>query len=122
MRNFIRVFAVLVVAMLALQSCGNNAARDAKLLWDSGPVENVAHGGTFVGYTRVYTVDWLNNTYTRSSEQYRVYRQYDGEYIVDYNGENRLLTKISSPIDGWIFEWRFDYNHYISDDPTILGY
>ena len=89
------------------------------MLWDSGPIENVRHGGIFVGYSWVYTIDWLYDTKTISPEQYRVYRKSDGNYIIDYKGTNYILSKASTPYGSgpYSLKWKFSHDHYIEDIP-----
>lgn len=99
--------------LITLSSCDNK-------LWDSGTIENIRHGGHFVGYTRVYTIDWSDNTKSRSSDTYRVYKRNNGKYIIDYEGENYELYKADKPFGtgAYALKWQFDYKHYIEDIPS----
>lgn len=112
------VSAAFISIMVVLQSC-DNFNRNAKLTWDSGPVENISHGGTFKGYVAVYTIDWLNDTKERSSDTYRVYLKDNGEYVIDYEDETYILQEANEPIGDGVYalKWKIDYNHYIEDVP-----
>lgn len=114
----IMVSATFISIMVVLQSC-DNFNRNAKLTWDSGPVENISHGGTFKGYVAVYTIDWLNDTKERSSDTYRVYLKDNGEYVIDYEDETYILQEANEPIGDGVYalKWKIDYNHYIEDVP-----
>lgn len=90
------------------------------MLWDSGPIANIVHGGKFKGYVYIYTIDWINDTYSQSDEKYRVYKKSNGDYIIDYKGQNYLLLKADEPINVGIntLRWKLDYNHYIEGIPS----
>lgn len=113
------VFVLTTIISMILCSC-QNWKRDAKKIWDSGPIENIHHGGSFVGYVNVYTIDWLEGTKSRSSNRYRVYKKNNGTYIIDYEGENYILYKADEPYGSgaYALKWQMDYNHYIEDIPT----
>lgn len=122
MKKLVKIFAVCASIFLAssiVASC-DNAARDAKHCWDSGPVENAIHGGTFKGYVAVYTIDWLDYTKTRSEDTYRVYKKSNGDYVIDYDGDTYILQEADEPFGEGIYalKWKIDYNHYIEDIPT----
>lgn len=110
--------ALFSISSFVLSSCTKEKAKE--VLWDSGPIENLAHGGTYAGKVSVYTIDWLEYTKTRSDEQYRVYKKSNGDYVIDYNGNNYLLQKADEPFGEGIYalKWKIDYNHYIEDVPT----
>lgn len=67
------IFIIVLISICFLSSCTKEKAKE--VLWDSGPVENFAHSGTYVGKVNVYTIDWLNYTKTRSDKQYRIYKK-----------------------------------------------
>lgn len=122
MKNFANNIQVALGAFLlicSLMSC-SNAERDAKKIWDSSPAQEFAHSGKFKGYAAVYTIDWLEDTKTRSSETYRVYEKSNGDYIIDYNGKNCILQKANPPYGEGIYslKWKIDYNHYIEEIPS----
>ena len=108
------VFAAFLAIMLC--GCGNSG----KKMWDSGVIENVLHDGTFVGYVNVYTINWHEDTKSRSSEQYRVYKKDNGIYTIDYEGENYVVKEADEPYGTGIYalKYKIDYNHYIEDIPT----
>ena len=112
------IFIIVLISICFLSSCTKEKAKE--VLWDSGPVENFAHSGTYVGKVNVYTIDWLNYTKTRSDKQYRVYKKSNGEYVIDYEGNNYTLKKADEPFGEGIYalKWTMDYNHYIEDVPT----
>lgn len=112
-------FAVMVVCAMMFHSC-DNFSRDVRKTWDASPISNITHGGTFIGYARVYTIDWVENTSSRSSEKYRVYKKSNGEYIIDYKGEICILQKADKPFGQgtYALKWMIDYKHYIEDIPT----
>lgn len=114
--KYVRLMFVAFLVTTMLCGCGNSG----KKAWDSGIIENVSHGGTFVGYVSVYTIDWQEGTKSRSSEQYRVYKKNDGTYIVDYEGDNCIIKKANKPYGTgtYALKYKIDYNHYIEDIPT----
>lgn len=111
------VFAI--VALVLLQSC-NNFSRDVKKVWDSGPIENFFHGGTFKGYAIVYTYDCIEGIIIGSSEEtHRVYKRKSGEYVIDYLDETYVLKEMANPIgeEPFALKWMIDNDHYIMDVP-----
>ncbi len=112
------IFIIVLISICFLSSCTKEKAKE--VLWDSGPVENFAHSGTYVGKVNVYTIDWLNYTKTRSDKQYRIYKKSNGEYVIEYEGNNYTLKKADEPFGEGIYalKWTMDYNHYIEDVPT----
>lgn len=120
MKNFstILMATFLLLSANLFISCGNEKAKE--VLWDSGPIENIAHGGTYAGKVSVYTIDWLEYTKTRSDKQYSVYKKSNGDYVIDYEGRNYILQKADGPFGEGVYalKWKLDYNHYIEDVPT----
>lgn len=114
----IAIGTLFPISVCILSSCTKEKAKE--VLWGAGPIENLSHGGTYVGKVSVYTIDWLENTKTRSDEQYRVYKKANGDYVIDYDGENCILQKADEPFGEGIYalKWQFDYNHYIEDIPS----
>jgi len=112
------MIALVSFSAFVLSSCTKEKAKE--VLWDSGPIMNLVNGGTYVGKVRVYTIDWLEYTTTRSDEQYRVYKKSNGDYVINYNGNNCLLQKADEPFNEGFYalKWKIDYNHYIEDVPT----
>ena len=112
------MIALVSISALVFSNCTKEKTKE--ILWDSGPIETMAHGGTYVGKVNVYTIDWLNYTKTRSDKQYRVYTKSNGEYVIDYEGNNYTLKKADEPFGEGIYalKWTMDYNHYIEDVPT----
>lgn len=104
------MIALVSISASVLSSCTNEKAKE--VLWDSGPIENMAPGGTDVGKVSVYTIDWLEYTKKRADEQYRVYKKSNGDYVIDYNGGNFLLKKADEPFGESIYalKWKIDYN------------
>ena len=109
----------LVLLSLCATSC-DNASRDARKTWDSSPVQEIAHSGKFKGYAVVYTIDWLNDQPTSSDKTYRIYEKGNGDFIIDYEGENYILSEANPPYGEGVYalKWKFDYNHYIERIPT----
>ncbi|MCM1141403.1 MAG: hypothetical protein NC453_22775, partial [Muribaculum sp.] len=50
------------ISTSVLSSCTKEKAKE--VLWDYGPIENLAHDGTYAGKVSVYTIDWLEYTKT----------------------------------------------------------
>lgn len=119
MKTLINIVTIVLIfsGTSLLSSCTKEKAKE--LLWDSGLYENLAHGGTYAGKVRVYTIDWLDYTKTASDEEYRVYKKSNGDYVIDYDGESCILQKADEPFEGGIYtlKWKIDYNHYIEDVP-----
>ena len=113
--KYVTLMFVAFLAMV-LYGCGNTG----KKVWDSGVIESVRHGGTFVGYVSVYEINWLEDTKSRSSEQYRVYKKSDGVYIIDYEGEDYVIKEADTPYGSGIYalKYKIDYNHYIEELPN----
>lgn len=115
----IKLLFIAVFASAMLCGC-QNGSRNAEKLWDSGLIEEISHGGTFVGYVSVYTIDWNEDSKSRSSEKYRVYKTSDGSYTIDYNGDRYEIYKADEPYGSgtYALKYQFDYNHYIEDLPS----
>ena len=101
--------------LVLLTGCGRNNKS-----YDSSPIIEAMHDGTFVGYTSVYTINWSKNTKTRSDETYPVYRKYNGTYTIDYKGDTYTIYKADEPFGSGIYslKYQIDYNHYIEEIPT----
>jgi len=112
--------AFSAIAIMCTTQCCNISDYTKKMLWDSGPIANIAHGGEFKGYAYVYTIDWIDGTYSQSDEEYRVYKKLNGDYVIDYERQNYLLQEADKPIDAGIntLKWKLDYNHYIESIPS----
>jgi len=111
------VLSIFLIVFLC--GCGKSKEYN-KMIWDSGPIENFFHGGTFVGYVRIYTINWEDGTKKASDEQYRVYKKYNGDFIVDYNGDNYIIEKAAEPFGSGVYalKYRISYDHYIEDIPS----
>lgn len=120
MKKIVKIFIsiILISGSYLLSSCDKGKVKE--VLWDSGPIENIAHGGEYIGKVRVYTIDWIDYTKERSEDQYRVYKKSNGEYIIDYDGRNYILQEAENPFEEGFptLRWKFDYNHYIDDIPA----
>ena len=112
------LFTALFVSAIP---CGcQNGSRNIEKAWDSGVIEEFIHEGTFVGYVRVYTIDWIEDTKSRSSEKYKVYKKSDGTYTIDYNGNQYVIYEADEPYGSgtYALKYQFDCNHYIEDIPS----
>lgn len=109
----------MISILNGLTAC-NNAARDARTVWDSSPAQEIYHSGKFKGYVHLYTIDWLENTSSCSDNTYRIYENSDGEYIINYEGTDYVLRRADEPFENGYntLKWQMDYNHYIEDIPS----
>ncbi len=110
-----KIIGFCCIILILLTGCGQN-----NKLWDSSIIQNIWHGGTFVGYASVYTIDWLNNTKTRSDRTYPVYKKNNGTYIIDYEGHNYVIYEAEEPYGSGVYslKYQIDYRHYIEKIPT----